>query len=112
MIYSTEHANIGLTTVNLLEFTLANYEKLCDTKRSSQSDLDRHESAIDSALTRSGVNIKEYLAWAKAHLGAGGPKCPRIHILLRYCELGDSPTEAVHRYILVNRHKNKDAHRE
>lgn len=112
MIYSPEHSNTAETTVNLLEFILASYERLCEMKSASKSELDRHERATDSAFVRSAVNIRDYMAWAKSLLGVNAPKAPRVQILLRYCELGDDPTNACHRYFLVHRHKNKDAHRE
>jgi hypothetical protein len=111
MILSPEHSNIAETTANLLEFILASYERLCEMKSASKSELDRHEQAIDSAFVRSGVNIRDYMAWAKSRLGVNAPKEPRVMIILRYCELGDDLTNACHRYFLVNRHKNKDAHR-
>lgn len=107
-----EHANITRTAVNLLEFTLASYDHLCGLSRTPQSELDRHEKAIDAAFTQSASMFRDYLKWARDTLGAAGPKAPRIEILLRYCECGDDPTNAVARYSLVVRRGKKDAHRE
>jgi hypothetical protein len=110
MDYTPEHSNIAQTAVNLLEFTLASYEHLCGLKKQPKMELMRLEKAIESAFCRSPQGLRDYQQLAKTR--TPWEKAPRVDILLRYCELGDDPMGAVHRYFLVNHHGNKDAHRE
>jgi len=93
------------SVAELLEFTLATYEGMCDLKKPPQGQLDRHETIVTSTIERSAEALRK-LPDTKLD-----PSYHRVRRILDYIALGDSPKDAAHRFFLVFRHNKLDAHR-
>jgi hypothetical protein len=84
--------------INLLEFTLASYEKLASEKRSKTGELNRHEEILKKAF----LPVATLIPYTFYDMRTQGNS--RLSQVLYYMGCGDTPEEALHRYFLLVRH--------